>query len=175
MAGWIMNEVKSELTRSQDFIFIGVRFCTLVGLMSHHPDRIVKIMSRVGQLSTLKFCQAREFLSHWPTKLSDRSDPTREVVSPTSSTSPILQMETTSGSPGSGNSGTQRISSIRECCYKHPLPNFPCSQTRRFNHEGCVVMKNRADLILPFGIRWSVSCQYQCQHVITVISNGQDE
>jgi hypothetical protein len=62
MAGWIMNEVKSELTPSQDFIFIGIRFCTRVGQMFPPPDRIVKIMSRVRQLSALKFCQAREFL-----------------------------------------------------------------------------------------------------------------
>jgi hypothetical protein len=34
MAGWIMNEVKSQLTPSQDIIFIGIHFCTRVGLMS---------------------------------------------------------------------------------------------------------------------------------------------
>jgi hypothetical protein len=62
MAGWIMNEVKSELTPSQDFIFIGIRFCSRVGLMVPPPDRIVKILSRVRQLSALMFCQAREFL-----------------------------------------------------------------------------------------------------------------
>jgi hypothetical protein len=44
-AGWIMNEEKSDLTLSQDFIFIGIRFCTHVGLMFPPPDRIVKIMS----------------------------------------------------------------------------------------------------------------------------------
>jgi hypothetical protein len=58
-AGWIMNEEKSDLTPSQDFIFIVIHFCTRVGLMFPPPDRIVKIMSRVGQLSALKFCQAR--------------------------------------------------------------------------------------------------------------------
>jgi hypothetical protein len=42
-------------------------------------------------------------MSHWPTKLSGRSSPTREVVSLTSSTSPDLQLETTQGSSGSGN------------------------------------------------------------------------
>jgi hypothetical protein len=57
LAGWIMNEEKSELTPSQDFIFIGIRFCTRVGLMFPPPDRIVKI------LSAQKFCQARDFLS----------------------------------------------------------------------------------------------------------------
>jgi hypothetical protein len=61
-AGWIMNEEKSDLTPSQDFIFIGIRFCTRVGLMFPPPDRIVKILSRVGQLSARKFCQARDFL-----------------------------------------------------------------------------------------------------------------
>jgi hypothetical protein len=59
LAGWIMNEEKSELTPSQDFIFIGIHFCTHVGLMFTPPDRIVKIMPRVRQLSALKFCQAR--------------------------------------------------------------------------------------------------------------------
>jgi hypothetical protein len=54
LAGWIMNEEKSDLTPSQDFIFIGIRFCTRVGLMFPPPDRIVKIMSRVRQLSALK-------------------------------------------------------------------------------------------------------------------------
>jgi hypothetical protein len=33
LAGWIMNEEKLELTPSQDFIFIRIRFCTRVGLM----------------------------------------------------------------------------------------------------------------------------------------------
>jgi hypothetical protein len=42
--------------------------------------------------------------SHWPTKLSGRSSPIQEVVSSTSSTSPALQMETTPGPSGSGNS-----------------------------------------------------------------------
>jgi hypothetical protein len=55
-----MNEEKSELTPSQNFIFIGIRFCTRVGLMFPTPD---KILSRVRQLFTIKFCQAREFLS----------------------------------------------------------------------------------------------------------------
>jgi hypothetical protein len=80
--------------------------------------------------------------SHWPTKLSGRSNPTQEVVSLTSSTSSTLQMETTPGPPGSeiplpefpyekfGNFGTPRLIPIRECCYNYPLPNFPCSQTR---------------------------------------------
>jgi hypothetical protein len=63
LVGWIMNEEKSDLTPSQDFISIGIRFCTRVGLMFPPQDRIVKIMSRVRQLSALKFCQAREFLS----------------------------------------------------------------------------------------------------------------
>jgi ribonuclease HI len=57
-----MNE-KSELTPSQDFMFIGFRFCTHVGLMFPPQDRIVKILSRIGQLFALKFCQARAFLS----------------------------------------------------------------------------------------------------------------
>jgi hypothetical protein len=129
-------------TPSQDFIFIGIRFCS-VGLMFPPPDRIVEDNVQSRTLSALKVLSGKGILmSHWPSKLGDRSNPTREVVSPTSSTSSILQMETTSGSPGSGNSpsrsllrevwkffGTQRIISIRECCYNHPLPNFPCSQS----------------------------------------------
>jgi hypothetical protein len=63
LSGWIMNEEKSDLTPSQDIIFIGIRFCTRVGLMFPPPDRIVKILSRVRQLSARMFCQAREFLS----------------------------------------------------------------------------------------------------------------
>jgi hypothetical protein len=59
LAGLIMNEEKSELTPSQDFIFIGIRFCTRVGIMFPPPDRIIKILSRIRQLSALKFCQAR--------------------------------------------------------------------------------------------------------------------
>jgi hypothetical protein len=62
LARWIMNE-KSELIPFQDFMFIGIRFCTRVGLMSPPPDRFVNILSRVRQLSALMFCQAREFLS----------------------------------------------------------------------------------------------------------------
>jgi hypothetical protein len=42
--------------------------------------------------------------SHWPTKLSGRSSPTREVVPSTSSTSLALQMETTPGPSVAGNS-----------------------------------------------------------------------
>jgi hypothetical protein len=34
---------------SLDFIFIGIRFCTRVGLMFPPPDRIVNILSRVRQ------------------------------------------------------------------------------------------------------------------------------
>jgi hypothetical protein len=49
LAGWIMNEEKSDLTHSQDLIFIGIRFCTRVGLMFPPPDMIVKILSRVRQ------------------------------------------------------------------------------------------------------------------------------
>jgi hypothetical protein len=63
LARWIMNEEKSDLTPSQDFIFIRIRFCTSVGLMFPPPDRIVKIMSRVRRLSAQTFCQAKEFLS----------------------------------------------------------------------------------------------------------------
>jgi hypothetical protein len=43
-------------------------------------------------------------MSRRPAELSGRSNPTRQVAPPTSSTSPTLQVETTSGSPGSGNS-----------------------------------------------------------------------
>jgi hypothetical protein len=103
LAGWIMTEEKLELTPSQDFIFIGIHFCTRVGLMFPSPDRIVKILSRVRQLSALNFCQAREFLSLIGL-LNSAADQIPQIVPPTSSTSPTLQMETTSGSPGSVNS-----------------------------------------------------------------------
>jgi hypothetical protein len=49
-----------ERGTSQDFIFIGIRFCIRVGLIFPPPDMIVKILSRVRQLSSRKFCQARE-------------------------------------------------------------------------------------------------------------------
>jgi hypothetical protein len=99
---WIMNEEKSELTPSQDFVFIGIRFCTHVGLMFPPPDMFVKILSRIRQLSALKFCKTREFLR--PVELSGRPDSTWEVAPLTTSTSLTLKMETASGAPGSGSS-----------------------------------------------------------------------
>jgi hypothetical protein len=101
LTGLIMNKEKSELTPSQDFIFIGICFCTRVGLIFPPPDRIVKIMSRVGHLS--RVLSGKGILkSHWPTKLSGRSNPTREVVPPTSSASPALQMGDHTGIPWIG-------------------------------------------------------------------------
>jgi hypothetical protein len=73
------------------------------------PDRIVKILSRIWQLSALKFCQAREFLSLRPVELSSRQNPTREVAHSTSPTSPTLQMEIISGSPASGSSPSRNL------------------------------------------------------------------
>ncbi len=51
------------MTPSQDVIFIGVRFCTRLGLMFPPPDRIIKILARVGTLSTAISCTARDLLS----------------------------------------------------------------------------------------------------------------
>jgi hypothetical protein len=63
-------------------------------------------------------------MSHWPTKLNGRSNPTREVVSPTSSTSPDgdhTRIPWIGKFPFQnpyyekfGNFGTQRLISIRE-------------------------------------------------------------
>jgi hypothetical protein len=59
------------------------------------PDRIVKIMSRVRQLSALKFCQAREFISliGLLSSAADQIPHGIKVISPTSSTSPTLQID----------------------------------------------------------------------------------
>jgi hypothetical protein len=158
-----MNEEKSELTPSQDFIFIGIRLCTRVGLMFPPPDRTVKILSRVRQLSTIKFCQAREFLSligllnsaadqipHGRLHLRpfqllllsrwrpDQDPLDREIPLPETLLREVWKF------------CDSEIISIRECCYSHPLPNFhvhrcvqfrlgsPCERGR-FNHEWHVV------------------------------------
>ena len=61
-AGFIMNLEKSELTPMQDFVFIGVRFLTAVGMMVPPPDRITKILSWAGFLSRRTRVQARRLL-----------------------------------------------------------------------------------------------------------------
>jgi hypothetical protein len=160
------------------FIFIGIRFCTCVGLMFPPPYRIVKIMSRVGQLSALKVLSGKGILiSHWPSKLGDRSNPTREVVSPTSSTSPILQMETTSGSGNSPSRililrevwkflGLRESSQSGRVVTTTPSQNFhvhrciqfrlgsPCERGR-FNHEGHVVSGGGQDVYQHLGTQGS--------------------
>jgi hypothetical protein len=69
------------------------------------PDRIIKILSRVRQLSALKFCQAREFLSLLGllNSASDQIPHGRLYLRPLQLLL-TLQMETTSGSSGSGSS-----------------------------------------------------------------------
>jgi hypothetical protein len=59
-AGWVVNEDKSELDPSQDFI--GVRFRTSEGVMSPPQDRIVKIRDLVRQWRRSSSVSAREFL-----------------------------------------------------------------------------------------------------------------
>jgi hypothetical protein len=56
-AGWVVNEDKSELDPSQDFVFVGVRFRTAEGLMSPPQDRIL-----VRQWRRRTSVSAREFL-----------------------------------------------------------------------------------------------------------------
>jgi hypothetical protein len=131
LAGWIMNEEKSDLTPSQDFISIGIRFCTRVGLMFPPSDRIVKIMSRVRQLSALKFCQAREFLSliGLLTSAADQVPRGRLYLRPLQLL--MLSRWRPHRDPLDreiplpekfGNFVTQRFISIRRCCYLHPPP-----------------------------------------------------
>jgi hypothetical protein len=57
-AGWVVNEDKSELDPSQDF----VRFRTAEGLMSPPQDRIVKIRDLVQQWRCRSSVSARELL-----------------------------------------------------------------------------------------------------------------
>jgi hypothetical protein len=47
-AEWMVNEDKSELDLSQDFVFVGVIFRTAEGLMPPPQDRIVKIQDFWG-------------------------------------------------------------------------------------------------------------------------------
>ena len=63
LAGWIVNEEKSEMTPSQDFTFIGIRFCTHLGSMFPPPDRIAKILLETRKLAALNFTTARNILS----------------------------------------------------------------------------------------------------------------
>jgi hypothetical protein len=61
-AGWVVNEDKSKLDPSQDFVFVGVRFRTAEGLMSPPQDRIVNIRDLVRQWRRPSSVSAREFL-----------------------------------------------------------------------------------------------------------------
>lgn len=62
LAGWLVNVPKSELNPAQDFIFIGIRFDTRLGLMFPPPDRILKIRSWVMAWRRRDSASAREFL-----------------------------------------------------------------------------------------------------------------
>jgi hypothetical protein len=59
LAGWIMNDEKSELIPSQDFIFIGIRFCTRVGLMFPLPYRIVNTVQDSTIVNSAVFARPR--------------------------------------------------------------------------------------------------------------------
>jgi hypothetical protein len=87
------------LTPSQDFIFIGIRFCIHVGLMLPPPDRIVikNTIQNQATVSSNVLPSQGILMSLRPVELSCRPNPTREVALSTSSTSPTLQMETASG------------------------------------------------------------------------------
>ena len=63
LAGWIVNEEKSDFDPSQDFIFIGIRFNTLLDLMLPPLDRIQKILSLISQWRQKTWASAREMLS----------------------------------------------------------------------------------------------------------------
>ena len=62
LAGWIINEEKSEMIPSQDFVFIGIRFMTLLGLMLPPTDRICKILSFIALWRQKTWAFARESL-----------------------------------------------------------------------------------------------------------------
>jgi hypothetical protein len=135
LAGWIMNEEKSELSPSQDFIFIGIHFCTRVGLMFPPPDRIVKILSRVRQLSALKFCQAREFLSLLGllNSVADQIPHGRLHIGKFPFQNPYYEMF--------GNFGNQKLISSGKCCYSHATPHPKLSMftdTSNFGWGACV-------------------------------------
>jgi hypothetical protein len=110
LAGWIMNKEKSELTPSQDFIFIGIRFCTRVELMFPPPDRIIKIMSRVGQ-----FPHGRLYIRPLLLLLLSRWGPHQD---------PWIGKFQNPYYEKFGNFGTQRLISIRECCNNPPPPKL---------------------------------------------------
>ena len=61
--GFLVNLKKSDLTPSQDFLFIGIRFRTDLGLMLPPPDRIEKIISTVQFVQGLTAIPARAMLS----------------------------------------------------------------------------------------------------------------
>ena len=59
--GWVINIKKSDLTPSQEQIFLGTRFDTAAGLVSLSPDRITKIRD-----FALQFLRtARQPALHW--------------------------------------------------------------------------------------------------------------
>jgi hypothetical protein len=70
------------------------------------------------------------FMSPWPTKLSCRSSPTRKVVPSTSSTSQEREIPLPESLLREVWKFWDSEISIRGCCFIHPLPNSPCSQTR---------------------------------------------
>ena len=61
--GFLINQKKSELTPTQDFVFIGVRFLTDQGIMLPPPDRVEKILSSVKEFRDFKTISARMMLS----------------------------------------------------------------------------------------------------------------
>jgi hypothetical protein len=97
---WLLRNASKDILKTQMKFFLHP--CgTNVPSSGQVRQDIVQSQTAVGS----KVLSGKGILkSHWPTKLSGRSSPTREVVSSTSSTSPAIQMETTPGPSGSGNS-----------------------------------------------------------------------
>lgn len=71
--GFLVNWEKSSLTPSQDFVYIGVRFRTDLGLSLPPPDRVESILLQTEELSRLSDVPARRLLQ-WLGLLNSATD-----------------------------------------------------------------------------------------------------
>ena len=60
---WISHQFQEVLAGTQDFVFIGVRFCTDLGIMLPPDKRIIDILDRTSSMKVATSVTARQFLS----------------------------------------------------------------------------------------------------------------
>ena len=61
--GLIPNPLKSDLVPSQDFVYVGMRFLTHIGIVRVPEERVNKILVLLFRVLQVQFITAREFLS----------------------------------------------------------------------------------------------------------------